>query len=691
MSFRTLPLLRLLPFFIAGIFAADFAVATPGWVVTAGVLFVVVAIIYLIFNWFSDWSPSRLIVGFIVLPSVFVLGWMITARYQSVHMKDPLTGFNIPKCWVARVVSLPSIRTNNIRYIARLEYVLTDEGGFEAETGLLIYLPATTDTVPKPGDCIAGFGALRPVQSSSNPEIFDYKTYLKRKGIMRQVWLKKGSFKIIRKKASRDIFYYAELVRQKLLIIINKAGFDPDINAVASAILLGYSDLLDPELLKTYTGSGAIHVLSVSGLHLGIFYAMFAALLFPLSRTRKGEVIKTIILLILIWGYAYITGLSVSVARSATMFTFVAVGCGFRRRTSVLNSLVASAFFLLSFNPYYLFEIGFQLSFAAVAGIVVFQPVLAQWLFTKNKVLAYGRDLLTVSIAAQMFTAPIILFIFHQFPNYFLLSSLIAIPLSYLILVTGMATLFLSWIPWVGGLVSRLLGFLIGLMNDGVSFIEGLPGSVTHVTIFGMPEVILLWFAVLGILYWIILRKNQGFIISLIAVVVLTICVHYQSVKRYNNHFLVVADGGKNLLFGEISGGRSQWFGTATTPPDWTLSGINRYYAVSPEHSAYQCINTSSESIESHFIVRANKRIVVIDSTFHLPKGDGKLTANLVLVGQRPRIRPEWILNRIEGATWVIGNSLSVYQRKQWEEACRNVKVAFYRVDSLGTFEITLR
>lgn len=691
MSFRTLPLLRLLFFFITGIITADLIFETPGWVVATGALFVLVTILLLVFNWFCGRTPSGLTIGFLVLPSVFVLGWMITTRYQSTSMKDPLAGISNPDRWIARVESLPGFRAGSIRYTARLEYVFTDNGGFKAKTGLLLYLPLSPDSILKPGERIAGYGALRQIKSSLNPEVFDYKTYLKRRGITRQVWLKKGSFKIQRQPVSHDIFYYAEHVRQQLLGILNNAGYDPDVIAVASAILLGYDDLLDPELRQTYTGSGAIHVLCVSGLHLGIFYAMIAALLFPLSRTRKGEAVKTVILLILIWGYACITGLSVGVARSATMFTFVCIGGGFRRRTSVLNSLVVSAFFLLSINPYYLFDVGFQLSFAAVAGIVIFHPVLSQWFLTENKVLAYGRDLIIVSIAAQMFTAPVILYKFHQFPNYFLLSSMIAIPLSYLVLVTGIATFLLSWIPWIGDIVSRVLGFLIGMMNDGVSFIEGLPGSVSHITIFGLPEAIILWIAVLSILYWIVFKKNQGFILFLISMVVLGLFVQYQCIKCRENHFLVIADGGKNLLFGKISGRRSRWFGTSKSPPEWTLNGMNKYYAVSPEQSVYQCISSGNDTLKGHFIVIADRRIVIIDSTFNLPKGDSKLPANLVLIGQRPRIRPEWILSRIEGAIWVIGNTLTENQRKRWEESCRSTGATCYRLDSLGALEISLR
>lgn len=691
MNIRTLPLVRLLVVFVAGILTADSFPETMNHGAWIGVGLLILALAWTIFNWLKTWYPSRWIISFVVMPAVFSAGLLVTLRYQSANMTDPLASMPKPETWVAEITALPDYRTNSIRIKASLISVLTSEGIQPATTGLLLYLPVTTKQVPQVGDLIAGVSRLVPIPEPLNPGAFNYKEYLARKGVLRQGWMPEGSFSILSAKAPRNIIYYSELVRSHLLKIIGQKLTDRKINAVASAILLGYDELLDPELRRTYSGTGAMHVLCVSGLHVGIFYALFAALLFPLSRSRRGEVVKTIILLLLIWSYACVTGLSASVARSATMFTFVAIGKGFQRRTSVLNSLLASAFFLLSINPYFLYEAGFQLSYAAVAGIVTFQPVLAQWWPARNKVLIYIRDLLTVSVAAQMFTVPIIIAGFHQFPNYFILSNAVVIPLSFLILVSGMATLAFSWVPVAGDLLSWLLGHLIWLMNGGVTMIEKLPGSVTYIPVFGPADTLLLFLAVTGLLFWLVMRIKTGLIFSLIALLLMAVSIQIQRFNYANQEKLIIADGGRHLLAGTIEGRKARWIGSSATPPLFSLNSLNQHYAIDPENWLYESLSSQVGAATGHFIIVGGKRLVIIDSTFRIPKTNSRLKADLVIVGPRPRVQPEWVVHRIEGASWVLCGSLSEYRRRQWEETCRKSNAKVHRIDSLGALEISLR
>lgn len=691
MNIRTLPLIRLLVVFVAGIVTADSFPVTMNQYKLIGVSLLIIALILTIFNWLRTWYPSRWIIGFIVMPAVFSAGLLITLRYQTVRMTDPLASLPQPQSWIAEITALPDHRANSIRVKANLLSVATSDGMQPVSTGLLLYLPVNTGKVPQVGDLIAGVSRLVPVPGPLNPGAFNYKEYLARKGVLRQGWMPAQSFIILDTQAPRTIVYYSELIRSRLLNIISRKLSDQKVNAVASAILLGYDELLDPELRRTYSGTGAMHVLCVSGLHVGIFYALFAALLFPLSRNRRGETIKTIILLLLIWGYASVTGLSASVARSATMFTFVAIGKGFQRRTSVLNSLLASAFFLLSLNPYLLFEAGFQLSYAAVTGIVTFQPVLAQWWPARNKIIVYIRDLLTVSVAAQMFTVPIIIAGFHQFPNYFILSNIVVIPLSFLILVSGMATLAFSWVPIAGDLFSWLLGHFIWMMNGGVTIIEKLPGAVTYIPVFGPADTWLLFLAVTGLLFWLVMKYKPGLIITLFALLLLTISIQIQRFNYSKQKTLIIADGGRHVLAGTIEGRKALWIGSSATAPLFSLNGLNQHYAIGNGNWLYESLPQQSETENGHFKMLGGKRLVIIDSTFRVPKTESRLKADLVIVGQRPRIQPEWVVHRIEGASWVLCGSLSEYRRRQWDKACTKSNARVHRIDSLGALEISLR
>lgn len=683
MTYRTLPLLRLLLAFIAGIVLYDAIGWLPSWMPAVIISFLTVLAILLGVNFPVRFRRQQWVAGALTLVVVFLTGMLVTHNYFGNHVAKPISPVEPARGWIARITSLPSPRTNSQRLEAKVLAVEVNGKLTRFETGALLYFPATAEKLPALGQTIAVSAVLREIPNALNPGAFDYKKYLARQGIHRQAWVREGTFRVLDIPVHRSVFFYSELIRQKLVTILRQNLPDSDVQSVAAAILLGYDDLLDSELRAAYSGTGAMHVLCVSGLHVGIFYAIFAALLFPLSRSKRGEIIKTVLLLLLIWGYAVLTGLSPSVSRSATMFTFVAIGKGFHRRTSVLNSLMASAFFLLSVNPYYLFSAGFQLSFAAVAGIVTFQPVLASWWPVRNKAFVYLRDLVTVSIAAQMFTMPITLFGFHQFPNYFLLANMVVIPLSFFVLVSGMATLAFFWIPSVGQALAWVLGQLIWLMNYLISVIEELPGASTQVAVFGLAEAVLLFVVVVGLLFWLVMKQRQGLFVSLISLLLLVGSVQFQRFRHSRQHSFVVADGGKHLLLGSVQGRKANWLGSAAEAPGFSLSALNQHFAIDHRQSAYQCLGMP-DSLSAHFLVLSGYRVVVIDSSFKLPENDKTLRVDWVIIGSRPRIKPDRVVHRILGATWVLASNLSEYQQKRWKEELQKQKAKCYSIKETG-------
>lgn len=684
MNYRTLPLLRLLLAFVSGIVVYDQAsgLIPSGFGLGVAALSLLVCFL-LLFNRFGESRKTRWLTGLFLLLLVFAAGIVVTQSYHIRNVNPTLVPLHGSKGWLAEVVSLPKPGAKSVRLEARV-LAVEENGTFrDVNSGILLYFPLATPRLPSIGQTIAVAGSLRSVPEPLNPGAFNYKVYLARRGVHYQAWLAPGRWMVANHNPRKSLFYYSELLRQKMVNIVQRQLPDRDVQSVAAAILLGYDDLLDSELRATYSGTGAMHVLCVSGLHVGIFYAIFAALLFPLSRSKWGEATRTVLLLLLIWSYAVLTGLSPSVSRSATMFTFVALGKGFHRRTSVLNSLMASAFFLLCINPYYLFSAGFQLSFAAVAGIVTFQPVLAMAWPANNKVVVYFRDLVTVSIAAQLFTMPVTLLGFHQFPNYFLLSNMVVIPLSFLILVSGMATLALFWLPWVGQGLSWLLGFFIGLMNHLVGFIERLPGSVTHISVFGFQDALLLFVVVGGLLFWLVMKHRQGLLVALASLLLLVVSVQIQRFEYGRQQAFVVADGGKHLLLGTVLQRQASWLGSASEVPGFSIDALNRYFAVGGKQSSYKCLGLS-DSLSAHFLVLDGCRVVVIDSSFKLPRGQSRLKADWVIVGSRPRIRPGWVIPRIDSARWVLASNLSEYLHEKWKKALTDQGIAFQSVKEGG-------
>ncbi|NJO90405.1 MAG: ComEC/Rec2 family competence protein, partial [Chloroflexia bacterium] len=223
-------------------------------------------------------------------------------------------------------------------------------------------------------------------------------------------------------------------LRSSILSVYQSSGIQGDEFAILAALTLGVKDYLSDEIVEAYSDSGAMHVLAVSGLHVGILMAMLNMIFSFFWKRKKLLVLKSIIILVFLWLFALITGLAPSVTRSALMFSFFILSKNSGKRPSSYNSLAAAAFIILLFNPNALFHVGFQLSFLAVISILLFQQKLYRTIDIKNKYLDYFWQLTTVSLAAQIGTTPISIFYFHQFPIYALLTNIIVIPAAAIIL-----------------------------------------------------------------------------------------------------------------------------------------------------------------------------------------------------------------------------------------------------------------
>lgn len=227
-------------------------------------------------------------------------------------------------------------------------------------------------------------------------------------------------------------------------------GIEGDEYSVAAAILLGYDDELPPELRQNYVTAGSMHVLCVSGLHVGIIFLVFSTILSFLDKYGAVfKILKFCILLLIMWTYAFIAGLAPSILRATIMISFIVIGKIIKRNGVIINSIAASAFVILAIEPEDLFNIGFQLSYAAVIGIVVLQRPIYNVFYIKNKILDKIWELTSVTLAAQFATAPFTIFYFNQFPLYFWLSNLFMTPLSTVVIIGGMIMLLVSFIPYL--------------------------------------------------------------------------------------------------------------------------------------------------------------------------------------------------------------------------------------------------
>ena len=262
------------------------------------------------------------------------------------------------------------------------------------------------------GDRLMLEAKFSPPERALNPDGFDYAAYLKRQGVGAVCYVPSGSWRVTDRDMAFSIQRQADICRNYLLNIYREFHIEGDEFAVLAALTLGYTDALQPDLRASYSATGAMHILSVSGMHVGVVYVVMAFLLSFLNKNQRQKVIKTIFISLFLWGYAFLSGLSPAVVRATLMFSFVAIATCFERKSQIYNTIFMSAFFMLLYNPNFLFDVGFQLSYSAVLSIIFFQPIIGRLYIANNKYSKAVWDLFSVSLAAQLGTMPFTLYYF---------------------------------------------------------------------------------------------------------------------------------------------------------------------------------------------------------------------------------------------------------------------------------------
>lgn len=365
------------------------------------------------------------------------------------------------------------------------------------------------------GDFLWVQGTPKSIQSAANPNAFDYQKYCSLQDLYFQLYVSKDQLRL-EEKATYSLVKHGIEYRKKLITILKTHVNTKTSLSIASALLLGFKDSLQWETKEAFISSGTMHILAVSGLHVGLVYLFFHTLLLFLDKKRLGRILKAYLLIGVLCGYALLTGLSPSVMRATTLFCFLIIAQSLNRKTNFYNSLAASAFCLLLYNPYLLFQLSFQFSYAAVLGIVFLQPRLYQIFSFRNFLVDKLWALSCVTISAQLATFPLALFYFHQFPNYFLLSNTLILPLVSIILPIGLSLFAIHWFPFIAEPLAFLLNSLLWLLLKLAQWIQYMPNALTEGIDISVIETISLYILLFFFALFIVRKRHMYFLFSLL-------------------------------------------------------------------------------------------------------------------------------------------------------------------------------
>lgn len=476
MRFSEFPFLRYLVFFIIGIMIYPYASIVPFQVIIFSILtcyslYVVCIILNLKrrsfgFKSLLPWTAYLLL----VLCGVF-FSYQRDIRNQTYHLLNTKSEI---KSYLGVVMSLDEPKTNSIANRVSIKKVYDGEMMLDTEGEVLVYHKSENQLWP--GDLIWISGSPQLIQKPKNPKEFDYSLFMLRQQISHQHFIG-NNFERIGKVSERPIEDFFIRIRSRVMNSMDKFFGDQRSNQIAKALLLGQKKNLEKEVSEAYVTAGAMHILAVSGLHVGIIYGFFFLFVKPFRLPVTKRVIYLSAIILLIWCYALLTGMSPSVMRAATMFSLMALAQMKSRSPSIFNAIALSAMILLVYDPFLIYAVGFQLSYIALLGIIIIQPLLVRLWIPKNKILEYTWQITTVGLAAQLATFPISAYYFHVFPSYFIISNLVAIPGAFLIMSFGVPFMVFAEVPVLGQWLSWVTDKLIFSVNTIIFWIQDFPYS----------------------------------------------------------------------------------------------------------------------------------------------------------------------------------------------------------------------
>lgn len=516
--------------------------------------------------------------------------------------------------------------------------------------------------------------SIEEISPPLNPHQFDYSAYMRRLGIHHQIRLQAEDYVPV-PNPKKTILGLAASVRQTIIQRLQKGKFGEEELSVIQALLLGQRDDISVRVYDAYKNAGAVHILAVSGLHVGILLLVLQLVLRPLERLRKGKSLKLLVIVISLWGFALLAGFSASVVRAVTMFSFVAYALFLDRPGNTFNIIALSMFFiLLIINPMLLFQVGFQMSYAAVFAIVWIYPMLQKLWYPKNRVVRYFWQLLSVSIAAQLGVLPISLFYFHQFPGLFFVSNLLIVPALGVILGMGILVIIVGLLNLLPEVLVTIYNAIIGWMNAIVVWVAKQEAFIFKSIPFDAVQLVLAITILICVGRFFSKPNFRKAMVLAISIVGFQSWLFQASYTSRQKEKLILAHQFKNSVLMLQNGTHLTTIAHDTVRSDRLKEG----YVVA-ERITSEKNRGLANSYRWH-----DTQLMIIDSTglYPIPRTQPDY---LLLTGS-PRLNLERLIAEIRPKTVLADGSNYKSSIAHWRKTCADSDTPFYDTGTMGAF-----
>ncbi|MFT0714418.1 ComEC/Rec2 family competence protein [Flagellimonas lutimaris] len=603
------------------------------------------------------------------------LGILVVGIFMNRGMSHHYTrlDLNKEKAWQVKVIEVLKPNNYSQRYVTQI--IAADD---KLASGKLL-LSLTVDSTIKElqvDDQLLIHTKPESIRPPSNPHQFDYRSYLEKQGIQHQIRTDFASI-ITKVSAHKTLFGVASKFREHIISKLKEKDFGAEEMGVIQALLLGKRDDISENTYNNYKNAGAVHILAVSGLHVGIILFLLEFMLSPLEGLPKGKILKLITVVLLLWGYALVAGLSPSIVRAVTMFSFVAYALHLNRPTNSFNIIALSMLFIVLVKPLFLFQVGFQLSYAAVFAIVWIYPKLQKLWFPENIIIRKTWQLLSVSVAAQLGVLPISLFYFHQFPALFFISNLLVIPFLGLILGSGILVIILALIDSLPQFVVDNFNWTIKMMNSVIGWVAKQEGFIIKNIPFDSVQLLLGCLIITALVVFLSKPKWKAVLVLFGGIIAFQSWIIWNQVQLYQKEVVILAHRSRNtVLLNQLGDSLS-----IITSDSANIGTIATNYAI-----AERIQNIDTVQLKNSYQI-GQKKLFVLDSLAILPLEE---QLDYLLLTQSPKYNLERLLDSIKPKKIFADGSNYPSLVKKWKLTCAQKEIPFHYTGEKGYYIFSL-
>lgn len=540
---------------------------------------------------------------------------------------------------------------------------------------MLLHTEKRNDSKLLPGTDLRMVAVVQIPTAPINPFQFDYQRYLYDKGITNQVYVKTSQLQRTGD-VDRGLAYFAALLRNRITDNLRHAGFKKEELHIVTALILGQQQEISKEVLRDYQYAGAVHILSVSGLHVGFILLFINFLMGRMPNSGGYRMLRLVVVILSLWAFAIIAGLSPSVVRSVTMFSFVALGMYVKRETNIFHTLTVSMMLILLVEPRFLFDIGFQLSYVSLFFILWLQPLLQKLYQPDTWIGKYLMDILTVSLAAQIGAMPLSIFYFHQFPGLFFVTNLVILPFTGLVMGLGLLVMIGALFNLVPGWSLNTLEFMISLMNSIIREIASVESFVIKDIPLDKTSLIFLYIAiVLAALY----LQNPRYRVAVLActsILALQICLLGKRVNAYSGEEAIILNSQSGTLLLERIGDSIMIRHSHSLQP-FQINMFSSYKTGTYSKAlTYKRIN--------HFMELGGKKVMLVDSSGNYVP----CRPDVVVLTGSADVNLERLLNDCSPKMVVADGSNYPSDARLWSKTCYNKNIPFHSTAEKGYYRL---